>query len=66
MRGRSNVIIPDALEEELPSKMPPEIARILRLHLERLASRLDRVQASHVYMSAFRRAAKMVRESKPD
>ena len=60
------LVIPDLPDEAEPSNMAPETARLIRLYLERVAAKLERVQASATYMNAFRRAAKMVRESKPD
>lgn len=44
----------------------PVTARVIRLYLERVAMRLEHTNASHVYYNAFKQAARIVRESKPD
>jgi hypothetical protein len=47
-------------------KYDPATARAIRLHLERLAVRLEREIANRTYMNAYRRISRLIRESKPD
>lgn len=46
--------------------MPPETARLMRLYLERLALKIERIATNETYKSAFRTTARLVREAKPD
>lgn len=47
-------------------ELDPETARIIRLYLERVACRVERTAAGASYMSAFKIAAQLIREQKPD
>lgn len=47
-------------------KHSPEIARILRLELERIALRLERLRGNSNYVAAYKNAARIVRDAKPD
>jgi hypothetical protein len=47
-------------------KYDPRTARAIRQHLERLAVKLEREIANRTYMHAYRRVARLIRESKPD
>jgi hypothetical protein len=47
-------------------KYHPATARAIRQHLERLAVKLEREIANRTYMHAYRRIARLLRESKPD
>lgn len=47
-------------------KYDAETAQLLRLTLERVAMKIERRAANEVYQRAFRIAAKIVRETKPD
>lgn len=44
----------------------PEVARIIRVVLERVALKLDRRDGNKSYVAAYKIAAKMVRDAKPD
>jgi hypothetical protein len=47
-------------------KHPPEIARIIRLEFERLACKIERFVGNEQYVKAFKKAARLIRDSKPD
>ena len=47
-------------------KYTPEVARIVRLVLERVAVKLERREGNRSYVGAYKIAAKMVRDAKPD
>lgn len=53
-------------DDEPALTMPPETARIVRLYLERVAMRIERISASPNYTTAYRAAARLVRDAKPD
>jgi len=60
----TNADLPPAQEKSLP--FDPETARIIRLYLERVALRIERMAANRTYTNALKIAARMVRDSKPD
>ena len=66
MRDRRTVDVPELPDEITPPSLPPEVARLIRLYLERAAMKIERIQASPAYISAFKLAARILRESKPD
>ena len=47
-------------------KLDSGTARIIRLYLERIACKLERVETNSAYRSAYNRIARLIRESKPD
>jgi hypothetical protein len=47
-------------------KHPPEIARIIRIELERIAGKVERLSGNDPYKAAFKKAARLIRDSKPD
>jgi hypothetical protein len=47
-------------------KYDAETTRLIRLHLERVARQLERRVGSYPYMQAWKLAARIVRDSKPD
>jgi hypothetical protein len=55
-----------SLKDDPPIKYDADTARAIRLHLERLACKIERTQANPAYQYAFRIIAKLIRESKPD
>ena len=54
------------MTERAPPTLTPEMARVVRLYLERAAMAIERIQYSRVYMAAFKKAAEAVRKMKPD
>jgi hypothetical protein len=55
----------ESKEATLPG-LTPEMARVVRLYLERAAMAVERIHYSRVYMAAFKKAALAVRNMKPD
>jgi hypothetical protein len=47
-------------------KYDPGTARAIRQHLERIAYKIEHEIANRTYMHAYRRIARLIRESKPD
>ena len=55
----------DQHEPPLP-ELDAVTARLVRLYLERAAMRVERMNYSMVYMKAFKKAAQVVRNCKPE
>jgi hypothetical protein len=55
-----------SLKDDSGVKYDPETARAIRLHLERLACKIERAPCNNMYSQIFSRIARLIRESKPD
>ena len=54
------------MSEAAEAEIPADKTQFARIILERAALRLERMPGSRVYRSAFKTAAKIVREMKPE
>ncbi|WP_156795564.1 hypothetical protein [Bradyrhizobium icense] len=54
------------MSETVDNPTLTEKAQLVRVTLERAAVRIERAQGNRVYKSAFKAAAKIIREMKPE
>lgn len=59
--------MPKFTEEEKKSlPLTPDVARLVRLYMERVAVKLEQQHSSYSYKSALRHAVRCIRALKPD